>query len=189
MYPTKMEANGHIYKINTDYRVALACFKALYDTEINDIERFYAIETLLLGPDVDEADDVILKDKIEKYLSCEREENIESDEERDYDYVQDEDLTKVSIRQCYNNFDVGKLEYLHWYEYNELIEGLTDECAINRVREIRTTDVSKIDDQRQKEKILKAQERYAIKEHHKKTKEEEEIDEFWAKIERGGRNE
>ena len=34
MYPTKMEANGHIYPINTDYRVALACFRALDDDEI-----------------------------------------------------------------------------------------------------------------------------------------------------------
>ena len=52
MYPTKMEANGHIYPINTDYKVGLACFKALNDTEITDTERFYAIETLLLGENV-----------------------------------------------------------------------------------------------------------------------------------------
>ena len=187
MYPTKMEANGHIYNINTDYRVALACFKALYDSEINDTERFYAIETLLLGNDVDEKDDLILKDKIEKYLCCERENDID-EEERSYDYIQDEVLTRTSIRQCYH-INLNEIPYLHWYEYNELIEGLTDESAINQIRNIRTTDISKIDDQKQKERILKAQERYAIKEHHKKTKEEEEIDEFWAKIERGGRNE
>ena len=64
MYPTKMEANGHIYKINTDYRIALACFKAIYDPEINDVERFYAVETLLLGENVLEEDEKILQNNI-----------------------------------------------------------------------------------------------------------------------------
>lgn len=187
MYPTKMEANGHIYNINTDYRVALACFKALYDSEINDTERFYAIETLLLGNDVDEKDDLILKDKIEKYLCCERENDIE-DEEKSYDYIQDEVLTRTSIRQCYH-INLNEVPYMHWYEYNELIEGLTDESAINQIRNIRTTDISKIEDKEQREKLEKAQKRYAIKEYHIKTKEEKEIDEFWEKIGRGEFNE
>ena len=85
MYPTKMEANGHIYPINTDYRVALACFRALDDDEITDLERFYAVETLLLGSDVLEEDEMILKDKIALYLKCEREDET-SDDEIDFDY-------------------------------------------------------------------------------------------------------
>ena len=64
MYPTKMEANGHIYPINTDYRVALACFRAINDAEISNLERFYAVETLLLGTEVLEQDELILKEKI-----------------------------------------------------------------------------------------------------------------------------
>lgn len=189
MYPTKMEANGRIYEINTDYRVALACFKALYDVELSDVERYYAIEGLLLGTNVNEDDSAILKGKIEKYLSCERKEtDIKTEEERSYDYVQDEVLTKTSIRQCYH-INLNEISYMHWYEYNELIEGLTDDCVINKIREIRTTDVGKIDDQKQKDRILELQERYAIKVEHKKTEEEKEIDEFWAKIERGGKDE
>lgn len=189
MYPTKMEANGHIYKINTDYRVGIACFKALYDSELSELERYYAIEGLLLGTDVDENDCGILKEKIERYLRCEREENkIKSEEERSYDYIQDEALTKTSIRQCYH-INLNEIPYMHWYEYNELIEGLTDECVINKIREIRTTDVGKIDDQKQRDKILELQEMYAIKTEHKKTKEEKEIDEFWEKIERGDKDE
>ena len=68
MYPTKMEANGHIYPINTDYRVALACFRAINDAEISNLERFYAVETLLLGTEVLEQDELILKDGVSKTL-------------------------------------------------------------------------------------------------------------------------
>ena len=39
MYPKYMEINGENYKINTDYRVALACLKAINDEEINGLLR------------------------------------------------------------------------------------------------------------------------------------------------------
>ena len=67
MYPTKMEANGRIYEIDTDFRTAIACFKAINDMELTDLERFYAVETLLLGDLVFPQDEDILKDKIANF--------------------------------------------------------------------------------------------------------------------------
>lgn len=180
MYPTKMEANGHIYKINTDYRIALACFKAIYDSEINDVERFYAVETLLLGENVLEEDEKILQNKIEKYLRCGKNDNINEDE-KDFDYIQDEEITRTSIRQCYH-LNLNEIPYMHWYEYNELISGLTNESLLNNIRDLRSYDLSEVTDEKQKQKIIKAQERVALKEIHIKTKEEKEIDEFWENI-------
>lgn len=188
MYPTKMEANNHIYTINTDYRVALACFRALQDNEITDLERFYAIETLLLGSEVLEEDEEILQNKIAIYLRCGKEENIEK-EERDFDYLQDEENVRTSIRQAYNNLDIGKLEYLHWYEYNELISGLPTESLMNRIRNLRSYDLSEITDEKQRSKIIEAQKRVMIKENHIKTTEEKEIDDFWNNIIGGEKNE
>lgn len=180
MYPTKMEANGHIYKINTDYRIALACFKAIYDSEINDVERFYAVETLLLGENVLEEDEKILQNKIEKYLRCGKNDNINEDE-KDFDYIQDEEITRTSIRQCYH-LNLNEIPYMHWYEYNELISGLTNESLLNNIRDLRNYDLSEVTDEKQKQKIIKAQERVALKETYIKTKEEKEIDEFWENI-------
>ena len=180
MYPTKMEANGHIYDINTDYRIALACFKAINDIKINDIERFYAIETMLLGNNVLEEDEQILHDKIAKYLRCGKDENV-SEEERDFDYLQDEEATRTSIRQCYH-LNLNEIPYMHWYEYNELISGLTSESLLNKIRDLRSYDLSEISDEKRKQKIIEAQQRVALKEEHIKTKEEKEIDEFWNKI-------
>lgn len=180
MYPTKMEANGHIYKINTDYRIALACFKAIYDPEINDVERFYAVETLLLGENVLEEDEKILQNKIEKYLRCGKNDNINEDE-KNFDYIQDEEITRTSIRQCYH-LNLNEIPYMHWYEYNELISGLTNESLLNNIRDLRNYDLSEVTDEKQKQKIIKAQERVALKETYIKTKEEKEIDEFWENI-------
>lgn len=180
MYPTKMEANGHIYPINTDYKVGLACFKALNDTEITDTERFYAIETLLLGENVLPEDEDILHDKIAIYLRCGEDENISNDEVN-FDYIQDEKIAKMSIRQCYH-INLNEIPYLHWYEYNELLGGLTDETTLSKIRDVRSIDLNDIKDEKTKEKIIKMKQSVQIKEKHIKTKEEEEIDKFWNSI-------
>lgn len=180
MYPTKMEANGRIYDINTDFRVALACFRAINDNEISDLERAYAIETLLLGDDVNFLDKEIIFEKIKKYLRCGKEEN-DSVEEIDFDYLQDEELTRNSIRQCYH-LNLNEIPYMHWYEYNELISGLTSESVLNRVRDLRNYDVTEIKDEKDRKKMIEAKERVALKINRVKTEKEKEIDEFWENI-------
>lgn len=180
MYPTKMEANGHIYPINTDYRVALACFRAMYDSEITNLERGYAIQTLLLGDEVNPLDENIITEKIKLYLRCGKEEDIDI-KEVDYDYIQDEEITRTSIRQCYH-LNLNELPYLHWYEYNELISGLTNDSVINCIRELRGRDSSEINDEKNRNKLLEAQKRVALKDFHVKTDEEKELDEFWNSV-------
>ncbi|MBQ8207061.1 MAG: hypothetical protein IJZ77_06320 [Bacilli bacterium] len=162
MYPTKMEVNGRIYDINTDYRVALACLKAIDDDTISGYEKFIAVESLLLGVNVLRQDELALKPKIMKYLRCGRDINVNTSEV-DMDYIQDETIIRTSIRQCYNNLDIGKIDYLHWYEYNELIEGLTTETLLNKIRELRTYDVSKETDLKRKKEIENAKKRVALK--------------------------
>lgn len=179
-YPTKMEANGHIYPINTDYRYALACFRAINDPNITTLERYYAIQTILLGEDVIDGDEEILEKKIATYLRCGKEENT-SIEEIDMDYFQDESLIRTSIRQVYHGLDVTK-EHLHWWEYNELISGLTEECELNRVRDLRSYDLSQEKDEKRRRKISEAQQRVALKIDVPKIKEDKEIDEFWNSI-------
>ena len=184
MYPTKMEANGRIYNINTDYRVALACFKALYDDEITDLQRFYAIETLLLGSNVLKKDELILRDKITIYLKCGRQEE-PSNSEVDFDYLIDERRVKISIKQVYG-IDVDKLDYLHWYEYNELIEGLTSDCLIDRARQIRNKDIKDIKDSKLREQFIEAKTRLSVKRQPKMTKEQKEAQDEFFRLLNGG---
>ena len=180
MYPTKMEANGHIYEINTDYRVALNCLRYLKRNDLSLVERAMIVEILLLGENVDINDSDILQNKIQTYLRCGRDE-MGSEEKLTYDYIQDETLTKTSIRQCYH-FNLNEVPYLHWYEYNELIEGLTDDAIIVKYRQIRGKNPTEIKDEKERQKLIEMQEKIAIKEEHIKTKEEEQLDEFWDNI-------
>lgn len=179
-YPTKMEVNGITYNIDTSYKTALACFKAINDNSLKEIERALTVVSLLLGTDVPLEDTMEALDKCGIYLRCGREQN-QDISEIDMDYFQDEIPIKTSIRQCYHE----KLtDDMHWWEYNELIEGLTEETLLSKIREIRNYDLSKEKDFKLKRKIQKAKDFYAIKKEERPLTDEEQknINEFMKQI-------
>lgn len=186
MYPEYIETNNKQYKINTDFRVALACFRAIEDDEINDYARVEAVVSLLLGVEKDnkvqipkinvtELDKVL--ELLVKYLTCnDGEEKKTTSNKRDMDFIQDEKYIYASFLSDYN-IDLDTIEYMHWWKFCNLISGLTDKCILSRVRDIRNTDLSEYKDSKTKEKLIKAMKSVKLKE--KKTKEEQNaINEF-----------
>lgn len=170
MYPDTINANGNLYKINTDFRVALSCFRAIDDDSIKDETRALAVITLLLGKDVRPADYEECLKKCAIYLRCGKKENLDVDE-IDMDYLQDARYIRTSIRQCYPSIgNVDEIKYLHWWEYNELIEGLTEDTILNRVRELRNFDLKDETDPKKRKLIKKAKDDVALVKKEKSTK-------------------
>ena len=177
MYPEYMTIQGKDYKINTDYRVALACFKAINDIEIDDISRMIAVVTLLLGKDfplklIGEA-----LDKCATYLRCGEDRNTKQDE-LDMDYEQDKGYLMASFMSCYH-IDITK-EKLHWWAYNDLITGFGEDDIMSRVRYIRNYDLSELKNIKDREKMIKAKKEVELK--IPKTKNQKELDKFWDDI-------
>ena len=169
MFPEYMEIAGKKYKINTDYRYALACFEAINDGSISDIERAYALVEILLGcsvPDMQEA----LK-KIAYYLSCGKEEKSVEEIKKDMDFKQDEKYIYASFMSDYG-IDLDTTE-MHWWKYCALISGFTEESVLSRVRALRNLDMSEYKDPKQRAKIKKAKEQVKLKEEHEEISEEE----------------
>lgn len=180
MYPQFIEVNGNKYKINTDYKIALACFEAINDVEISDSERFYAVLCLLLGTNVKEEDESEAFKKCELYLRCGKEQN-PSEEEVDMDYEQDRAYINTSFRSCYN-IDLKK-ENLHWWEYNEMIEGFDEQSIMSKIRYIRNIDLDDIKDDKERNEIIKQKERVELKQKEKPiSKEEKDADDFFKKM-------
>lgn len=169
MYPETIKVNGRSYKINTDFRVALSCFRAIEDDDITDETRALAIITLLLGKNVQFSDYEECLKKCSIYLRCGKEENVD-DSDIDMDYLQDAKYIRTSIRHCYPSINLNEIEYLHWYEYNELIEGLTEDTILSRIRELRSFDLKEESDPHKRAQIKKAKERVALNKKNKNTK-------------------
>ncbi len=160
--PEFVEIDNKKYKINTDYRIALKCDEVARDTTIGDYERSLAIIYLLYGDAgiMDKKNYAELLRLATKFLSCNQEE-INEHEEIDMDFSQDIGFIKASFKSDYGI--ILDKENMHWWDFYMYLNGLTENCVLNRVRELRTYDTSTVKDDKERAKIQKAQKRVALK--------------------------
>ena len=168
--PEYAEIDGKKYKINTSYKVAIKCQEVATDESIGDYERTLAIIYLLYGDEgIDNPKHYSkLLEKAKTYLSCGENESNEQELENntpDFDYNQDIKLIQASFKSDYG-IDLNDTE-MHWWDFFWYLNGLTENCVLNRVREIRTYDINQIKDAKERKKIEQAKKRWQLKTNHK----------------------
>ena len=188
-YPKYAQVKDRKYKINTDFRIAIECDK-LAKSNIGDEERALAIIYLLFGDkgleNSQDWNDLLIIAL--KYLNCgkEKQENDnEEEQEIDMDFEQDWERIRTSFFYDYK-IKIEKDTYMHWWEFYNLLSGLSDKCILNRVRFVRNFDIEQIKDSREREKWIKQKEQVALKKETVKTAEEIRLDELFEKQLRGG---
>lgn len=156
------------YKINTDFRVAIECNEIAESNDVGDVERPLAIIYKLYGEEGlnNPQDWEKLIELAIKYL-CLGKELEENNDEPDMDLKKDRYYIRSSFIQDYK-YNPYDMDYLHWWDFFNDLSNLSNSefgncCILNRVRNLRTMDVSKIKDYKEKEKILKAKERVSLK--------------------------
>lgn len=184
-YPKYAQVKEKKYKINTNFKVAIECDKVAR-SNVSDEERALAIIYLLYG-------DRGLKNSQDwndllsiglKYLNCEKELEENNNGEVDMDFEQDWSYIQTSFFSDYN-IDLSKIQ-IHWWQFYDLLCGLTDKCILNRVRFVRDFDISQIKDNKEREKWIKQKRQVALKKEIAKTSEERRLDELFEKQLRGG---
>ena len=167
-YPEYAKVDNELYPINTDFRVAIRCNEVAQDKTIGDYERAMAIIYLLFGDKgLESKNKQVLLDKALYFLSCGKEvEKNDTNEKPDMDFVEDYDLIEASFMSDFH-IDLSNTK-MHWWKFNKLINGLSNSemgncCVLNRVRNLRTYDLSQISDSKERQKMRKAQEAVALK--------------------------
>lgn len=184
--PQYVKVDDKLYKINTDFRIALECNKIAEDESIGNLERAMAIIYKLFGEDgLDCENQNKLLELAMKYLLLGRDKNSlknDSHDKYELDFNKCIGLIKASFKFDYK-YDPYELEYLHWYDfYNDLESLSTSEfgncCILNRIVSILEQEPKEIKDSKQRQKLIDAQkllkEKYCKKEEKKITKEQEE---------------
>ena len=184
--PQYVKVDNKLYKINTDFRIALECNKIAEDESIGNLERAMAIIYKLFGEDgLDCENQNKLLELGMKYLLLGREEKSlknESHDKYELDFNKCVGLIKASFKFDYK-YDPYELEYLHWYDfYNDLESLSTSEfgncCILNRIVSILEQEPKEIKDSKQRQKLIDAQkllkEKYCKKQKKEMTKEQEE---------------
>ena len=181
--PEYVKVGDKKYKINTDFRVAIECNNIAQDDSIGNVERAVAIIYKLFGDEGLEnpQDWEKLLELGIKYLSLGKDTSgVDNNTEIDMDFSEDMDYIEASFMSDYN-IDLTNTE-MHWYKFYNLINGLSNSelgncCVLNRVRNLRTFDLSQIKDSKERERLAKAKEMVALKNTKKEvelTKEQEE---------------
>ena len=182
--PEYVKIGNKKYKINTDFRVALECNNIAQDENIDINEKSLAIICKLFGDDgLDNPQDWEELMRLGfKFLTLNKNvDDVDQSTEVDMDFEQDRAYIRSSFIQDYNYNPYDK-DYLHWWDfYNDLNNLSNNEfgncCILNRVRNLRTLDLSKIKDFKERERLAKAKEAVSLKKNKcdvKLTKEQEE---------------
>lgn len=168
----KIKIEDTIYEANTDFRIAIRCNEIAQDETIGDYERVLGIICTMFGAsalDNSQHYEKLLKWAL-NYLCCGKEVK-DTHEQPDMDYVEDMEYIEASFMSDYQ-IDLENTE-MDWQKFNKLINGLSNSelgncCVLNRIRNLRNYDTSQIKDQKEKQKIIKAQKEVALKKYKKK---------------------
>ncbi len=174
MFPEFALIEGEKFKINTDYKVALKCFDIIEDETITNQERALAVIYLLFGF-IPEHNINVFLEKAKYFLQCGETEEEQITKKKDMDFKQDEKYIYSSFMSDYH-IDLYKSN-MHFWEFIYLIQGLTENSSLNRVREIRNYDLSTIKDAKERKKMIEAKKQVALK--RNKTLEELKAEEIF----------
>ena len=78
-----------------------------------------------------------------------------------YSYEHDANLIYSAFLSQYG-IDLNDIDYLHWWKFKSLFEGLNDENKICEIMGYRAVDLSKIEDKKQREHYQKLKNKFAL---------------------------
>lgn len=172
-------------KINTNFRSFILFELLMQDKEIEKEDKL----ALALGlfyedvpQDISKAFDGILwfytKGKYKKEEKGEKTER-GKDKKKIYSYEHDADLIYTAFLDQYG-VDLNEVDYLHWFKFKSMFEGLKSENKICEIMGYRSIDISKIKDKDEKKRYKKLQKEWALPDDRTEEEKEQDFAEaFW----------
>lgn len=178
--PTSVEIAGRRVRIDPDFRIFVD-LEVGAQTETLDAEqilgRFY------LGKIPEDADAAV--DQLLWFHRCGdgtiAEQKHSAEENRSYDFVQDQDAIYQSFRRTYG-IDLLEGE-LHWWKFQKLLLGLPQDCPFMQRVYWRTADVSKMS-KAERAYVLQQRQKFAVGASGKAQTREERDRAFIARLQR-----
>lgn len=162
-YPVHVDINGRPHSINTDFRLMMRFELSAQKEDKNSIAEI--ISDFYYG-NIPANIDAAVHKMIVFYLCGDEPDNksTSGNREKKRCYAFDEDWKYITsaFRHQYG-IDLVDSK-MHWYEFSALFSGLTDETEFVKIMQYRCTDLKKIKNKEEKNRIRRLQERYALSE-------------------------
>lgn len=169
-FPQTVTVDGREYAIVTDFREWIKMHELLMEIDMFTPR----VLEILLGwylDDVPEDIEGAIR-ALEGFLCLEgMQDELRNEEENDekgpgkpvFSYSQDAVFIYSAFREIYG-IDLGEIEYMHWWKFRALFDGLPADTEIKQRIYYRSLDLKKIKDKDEKKRVQKVQRRIAIKE-------------------------
>ena len=182
----KLQTSYEGLKIKTDFRLFILFELLMQDREIGQEDKLGLALNLFfdeIPKDIKKAFECILyfytKGKSQEKSKKEEKKESGNNRKKIYSYEHDADLIYVAFLDQYG-IDLNDIEYLHWFKFKAMFEGLKSNNKICEIMGYRAIDVSKIKDKDEKKRYKKLQKEWALPDD--RTEEEKErdfADAFW----------
>ena len=166
----KIQIGDTIYDADVSFRNIIRCNDIAINKSITDLEKQMAMIYIVFGEKglKSEENYVKLIDWLLDYTLDGKE--LEKVDKPDMDYTEDMDYIEASFMSDYN-IDLDETD-MDWHKFNKLINGLSTSnegncCVLNRIRNIRNIDLSKIKDDKERQRIKEIQDKVALKKYKK----------------------
>lgn len=173
-------------KINTNFRPFILFELLMQDNTINESEKIFIALNIFFEEeikDIKKAIDCILwfysRGK-NKENNNSNEKNLKSKKSKMiYSYEYDADLIYSAFLDQYN-IDLNEIDYLHWFKFKAMFEGLKDDNKICEVMGYRAININNIKDEKERKKYRKLQEEWALPDNRSdKEKENDFANSLW----------
>lgn len=154
LLPVEVEIEGVMYEINSNFRTSLLFFSLMEDIEVDNIEKIQlALELYypIVPNNINKAIEKIMwfyrcgKDKKQSKSKS----TFNRSNTKILDYEEDADYIYSAFMSQYN-IDLQDIEYLHWWKFQSLFNGLKDDNKICEIMKYRSIDLNKVKDKEQK---------------------------------------
>lgn len=170
--PTSVNVCGKAYNITSDFRSFIIFEKIITDSTLSSKEKvkksvdlFYGIEQ---PEDIEEAFNAILffyacGEEVEKDKKVKKNGDVVIKQKNIYSFEYDAPYIYAAFLTQYN-IDLNKIKYMHWWKFQALFQGLESHNKIVEIMGYRATDVSKIENKKERARIMRLQNIYKLPE-------------------------
>lgn len=169
--PTKVTVSGEEYPIDTNFRTGIQFEMLMGDRTLGKKEKALIALRLYYGNniprDIDGAALAMVRfyrcgaDPDERSETTARSAVGRRRMDKIYDFDVDAALFYAAFLTQYG-IDLNEIDYLHWWKFMAMFEGLSRDHEIQRIMQIRGTDLASIENQKERQRIMKLQDRYRI---------------------------
>jgi len=112
--------------------------------------------------------------KSEENEDKEKQEVKEKKQKAIYSYEHDANLIYSAFLSQYG-LDLNEIDYLHWWKFKSLFEGLNDDNRICEIMGYRAIDLSKIEDKKQREHYQRLKNKFALPDNRSEEEKEQDF--------------